>query len=235
MIGVLTYDAPHRKTQDLLSRLRAHGRTVEVVATPWEERKCHVPMISHRPGEPKWPAQPWDISPSEMCRNLGYEYSVCEKALLHEALSSFDMVLIGGAGILDKRAVDSTLIINSHCGALPYARGLDALKWAIYRSEPVGVTLHVVDEFPDSGFLIKQDIVPLYESDTFHAFAHRQYEMEMSLLVSAPEFVYELEDGFRKNLSRLPIDPDVWTINRRMKHITEMVMLKRFEQRRDHG
>ena len=49
MINVLTYNAPHRKTQDLLFRLKAKGyNDVCVLATPWEERKNFRPLIPHR-------------------------------------------------------------------------------------------------------------------------------------------------------------------------------------------
>ena len=41
-------------------------------------------------------------------------------------------MLIGGAGILPKKLVNSMKIINSHPAYLPYVRGLDSLKWAIY-------------------------------------------------------------------------------------------------------
>ena len=49
MISILTYDAPHRKTQDLLFRLKAKGYSdVNVFATPWQKRKNFIPLIPHR-------------------------------------------------------------------------------------------------------------------------------------------------------------------------------------------
>lgn len=49
MIVVLTYDHPHRKTQDLILRLLANGVKPLVVATEWEEMKSFKPLIAHLP------------------------------------------------------------------------------------------------------------------------------------------------------------------------------------------
>jgi urease accessory protein UreE len=46
-IGLITYDRPHRKTQDIMLRLL--GRNVTVIAIPFKERKRHEPLYHHRP------------------------------------------------------------------------------------------------------------------------------------------------------------------------------------------
>ena len=70
MIYVLTYNAPHRKTQDLLFRLKANGyNDINVLATPWEERKNFKPLIPHR----KFNAL--NINPVDLCERLGYNFS----------------------------------------------------------------------------------------------------------------------------------------------------------------
>ena len=52
MIYIITYDYPHRKTQDLLFRLLAKNyKNIAVFSTPWVERKNFVPLIPHRPFE----------------------------------------------------------------------------------------------------------------------------------------------------------------------------------------
>tara|TARA_Y200000002_G_C22599361_1_gene628831 strand:- start:802 stop:990 length:189 start_codon:yes stop_codon:yes gene_type:complete len=49
MYKVLTYNAPHRKTQDLLVRLKSRGYyDVEVIATPWVKRKSFKRKLPHR-------------------------------------------------------------------------------------------------------------------------------------------------------------------------------------------
>lgn len=238
MIVVLTYDAPHRKTQDLLFRLKAMSKEqVCVIATPWEERKNFIPMIPHRPSEPRWPCSALDVTPKQMCDNLNYYYKVVEKGKLADLFRRItpEMVLIGGAGILPQEVVKSSMIVNAHPAMLPMARGLDALKWAVYHDLTVGVTLHVIDEHPDAGLIIKQEEVPLYPSDTFHSFAMRQYEMEMDLLANAPDLLRGLLEKGPLDKDRLPPDAEAYTVHKRMPHLKEMIMMRRFEARRDNA
>ena len=76
MIKVLTYNAPHRKTQDLLFRLKVRGYDdISVLATPWKERKNFKPLIPHRK------FNTLDVTPSDLCERLGYR---CEKVGMDE-------------------------------------------------------------------------------------------------------------------------------------------------------
>ena len=79
MIAVLTYDHPHRTTQDLLLTLAAHGRAdgVHVIATPWQERRNFVPLYPHR-----W-FEPLDVALRTLCHRLGMEF---EPVLIDEWL-----------------------------------------------------------------------------------------------------------------------------------------------------
>jgi len=50
MIGVITYDHPHRKTYDALCMLKAKGyNDVGLILLPWENKKGFVPLYKHRP------------------------------------------------------------------------------------------------------------------------------------------------------------------------------------------
>jgi phosphoribosylglycinamide formyltransferase-1 len=229
MIVILTYDAPHRKTQDLLMRLLANGHSdLSVIATPWEERKNHKPMISHRPGEANWPAPPLPLTPTKFAQNLSLPYKVVDKSDLASAIEGAEMALVGGAGILPRNVIEATSVVNAHPAWIPYGRGLDSLKWCIYRDLPIGVTTHIIDEHTDAGWIIEQRYVSIYEGDTFHALAHRQYEIEMDMLVGAIEKVREMG-----KFPRAPFDPndEAFPVTRRMPAIREMIMLRRFEAR----
>ena len=128
MIFVLTYDAPHRKTQDLLLKLKVRGyNDVQVLATPWESRENFKSLIPHRQFTP-------------------------------DPISLKDLAL-------------SKKIINSHPAYLPYTRGLDSLKWAIFNGNPIGVTTHIISDEADTGWLISKRMLPLYSWDTFHSVA----------------------------------------------------------------
>lgn len=143
---------------------------------PCQNRPNHEPLIPHRAFEPI------DIELIDLCINLSYEYRE-----IHQYQPKSGIYLIGGAGILPRDFVKNGFVVNSHPGYLPYVRGLDALKWAIVEGLPIGVTTHRVDEIPDAGWLINQEMMNPYEWETFHGFAHRVYEREIQMLVEAIE------------------------------------------------
>ena len=212
MINVLTYNAPHKKTQDLLFRLKLKGYDdVNVLATPWEFRKNFSPLIPHRK------FNTLDYTPSNLCEKLGYNFSEIE---LKNLEVGNEWILIGGAGILSEEVVNSGKVINSHPAYLPYVRGLDSLKWAIYYGHPIGVTTHIVSEECDAGKLIRKELVPLHSWDTFHSVAHRQYEMEIDMLVDSVEDV--------KTASLEELSTTKSTPHRRMSHSNEMRLMARF-------
>lgn len=219
---VLTYDAPHGKTQDLLMQLKARGlRDLTVLALPWIERKNFVPQIPHRP------LTPFSLTPKDLVSNLGYTYVELMPEVVFERLQAMqpEAVLIGGAGILPAEWVQNFKFVNAHPGLIPLVRGLDALKWAIYDDLPVGVTLHIVDEEADMGIILKQMEVPLYDWDTFHAFAYRQYEYELNLLAEYP-FLYD------KNIYQPTVAVGGSVVRRRMPNALEAELLDKFAQRK---
>jgi len=214
---VLTYDAPHRKTQELLLRLKASGQNnVLVLATPWEERKNFKPLFPHRV------LSAHNIVLSQLCENLGYELQRINIQDLANVTNKDSHILIGGAGIIPQEVVESRTLINSHPAYLPYVRGLDSLKWAIYDGLPIGVTSHIVSAECDAGKMIRRELVPLNTWDTFHSVAQRQFEMEVNLLVSATE---DMKTSSLENLST-----EYSTPHRRMPHSKEIIMMKRFER-----
>ena len=52
---------------------------------------------------------------------------------------SLDIVLIGGASIIEEEKIKKNLIINCHSGLIPETRGLDSLKWAIFNNKKVAM------------------------------------------------------------------------------------------------
>ena len=213
MIYILTYNAPHRKTQDLLLRLKGYGyNDITVLATPWKDRKNFKPLIPHRK------FNTLNIKPSDLCIRLGYEFLEIEITQLD---FRNDLILIAGAGIIPSKIVENHSIINSHPAYLPYVRGLDSLKWAIFHNKPIGVTTHIISDQCDAGKLIRRELVPLYPWDTFHSVANRQYEMEIDMLVGSIE---DIKTASLEELSIEESDP-----NRRMPHKKERKLMSRFE------
>ena len=218
MIYVLTYNVPHRKTQDLLYRLSAKGyNNIVVLATPWVVRNNYKPLIPHRP------LIPIDITPEHFSKRFKYSFQKVEIDNIANVVGDRkkDIILIGGSGILPKDVVQLGNIINAHPSWLPYIRGLDALKWAIYFDKPIGVTSHIISDEVDAGLLIKRELVPLYPWDTFHSVAYRQYEMEIDILCNS------ITDIKNASLEPLPTDQEV---RRRMPNSKEKKLMKRFER-----
>lgn len=216
-VNIFTYNIPHRKTYDVICLLKARGYSdVFVYGIPMHYKKTYQPLIQHRPS----------ISPSliktvqSFCENLGYFYKEI-KSYEEVVLENNALVLICGAGIIPEDLIKKYTIINSHPGFIPNVRGLDALKWAIYEQEPIGVTTHLLDEDVDCGYVIDRREVPLNINDTFHEIALRQYEMEVEMLVDAIE---------KKDHYICYAKPGDFQIHKRMKHSEEKNMFKIFEE-----
>ncbi len=219
-IAVISYNTPHRKTQDVLFQLKAKNyQDVHVFALPFVLRENpFVPIYQHRP------SKAIEIEPEVFCRNLGYQFSTTTAETLNAQLKDLqaDYVIIAGAGLLPDDLVSENKIINAHPGFLPYTRGLDSFKWAIMKNERVGVTSHFVDTEADAGFLIDQKYVPIYSNDTFHSVAYRQYEMEIEMLVEAIELIPSKTEF--PSLSTTRYEP-----TRRMPKAIEENLLKSFD------
>lgn len=219
-IAVITYNTPHRKTQDVLFQLKVRGyENVSVLALPFVFRENPFkPIYAHRP------SKAIIVETNELCKNLSYGFQTVNadeiKGWLDENKPGF--VLIAGAGLLPDELVENHKLINSHPGWLPLVRGLDSLKWAIHKKEKLGVTCHYVDATADAGFLIDQREVPVYANDTFHSVAFRQYEIEIELLVESIALIPEKTDF--PALSTNASEP-----TRRMPKAIEEQLMKDFE------
>lgn len=201
-IGVITYDVPHRKTQDVLFRLKASGYDAECIAFPFINRKKFVPLVKHRITDVI------DIPSKVLCDRLGFGYTETVN------FAKYDKILIGGANILPKEIIKDFEIINSHPGYMPFVRGLDSLKWAILRGLPIGVTTHVITEEVDWGDVIEQRFIPIEYFDTIHSLGQKTYAMEVDMLINA------INISNRTQLSGKAPPP-----NRRMPHRLEVQML----------
>lgn len=226
MIAVITYDAPHRKTQDLVTKLILNGYTeIHLLATPWVKRKNYQPIFTHRP------TNKIDVSIELLAARLSIDFTKIEVNELNTFFNQnkFDHILIAGAGILPKNLVENHKLINGHPGYLPYVKGLDAFKWAIYHGHPIGVTTHYVSSQTDEGELIDRRHVPVYFEDTFHSVAYRVYEIEIDMLVDSIQLIENKEATFES------LADDQYQANRRMSHHLEHIMMNRFEKIRENS
>ena len=184
-VAIITYDRPHRKTQDLASRLKGHDITL--VAIPWVERHSkHEPLLNHRPSECE------QIIPQKLAKREGCDFHHYPLDRIDEILAHIkpDKTIIGGCGVVPIGMFTRNPtgeIINSHPGWLPNVRGLDAFKWTIYDNEPIGCTTYKISGDADTGWLIDRKETPIYRDDDFKSLADRHYELEIDMLVEAVE------------------------------------------------
>lgn len=209
-MAVITYDHPHRKTQDLLVRLKARGVSPLVLILPWEDRKNHVPLYDVRP-------KAFSATPDDMCRALKLQ---CRRGMDVRGMR----VLVGGAGILPDWFCSTNEVINAHPGKIPAVRGLDALKWSIYYESEIGVTLHKLDEKVDMGDILEFSEVALTPTDSIHSIAARQYELEVDMLAAVPTAIGVPLSGHAP--VGMPFPP-----GKRMKHRQELQMMSRLAKR----
>ncbi|ACI19654.1 phosphoribosylglycinamide formyltransferase [Dictyoglomus thermophilum] len=110
---------------------------------------------------------------------------------IKEILQSFRVDLVVLAGYM--KIVGKTLleafpnrIINIHPSLLPSFPGLEAQKQAWeYGVKISGCTVHFVDEGIDSGPIIGQRAVPVYDDDTPETLAERILQEEHKLIVES--------------------------------------------------
>lgn len=182
-IAVLTYSQKHRKTYDTLCLLKAKGyEDVTVYAQPMTYKKKRYPLVAHRPelimNVPE---------PAELCRSFSYCYMEGQFEDIIAREPDRTLFLLCGAGLLPQSFVSAHRIINAHPGYVPFARGLDAYKWAVYYNLPIGVTTHFIGDYVDAGEIIERRLIDVELYDTFHSVAQRIYENEIDMLVGAVE------------------------------------------------
>jgi len=219
MITVLTFNYPHKKTQDLIFKLLATGIKPLIIATEYTEMKRFVPIISHRP------SNQINIDLSAFCKNLGLELILTSKSNLYNVLSNckkIDYILLATGNIIEAKITDKFRVINSHPGYLPDIKGLDALKWAILFKQKIGVTTHFINSQIDGGIIIERKVIPIYYEDSFHNLAFRQYETEVDMLVNSISCIHENIEVGESNFETF----------RRMPHRLEYRMLDKFEELR---
>jgi methionyl-tRNA formyltransferase len=181
-IALITYDAPHQKTQDVLSRLLHRNRFhISLTLVPFKQRPQRATVFDHRPAQLVGPHP----------KTLAHEHNLEMFAL--EDWQSFnqtvDYFLICGSGLIDGRLCASAQIINCHPGLIPQSRGLDAFKWCIYKGLRLGNTLHRIDEGVDLGLVLHHQPTEVFEEDDLAKLARRHYDAEIDLLANFDRYL----------------------------------------------
>ena len=97
------------------------------------------------------------------------------------------IVMAGWMRIVYKKFCDEFAgrIINLHPSLLPKYKGLHAVEQALKAGEDeTGCTVHFVNEYLDSGAIIKQQVVPILPDDNVESLTRAIQQAEHSLLPS---------------------------------------------------
>jgi|TARA_B110000908_G_scaffold51624_1_gene62961 phosphoribosylglycinamide formyltransferase-1 len=223
MIAIITYDTPHRKTQDIITKLIMSGYSqLKLVVIPWVARKNFQPLYQHRPTN----AVP--ICIEELTERFKIEFDRLEMSSLgsYFLANNFQHIIIGGAGILPESLSKNHKVINAHPGFLPNMKGLDAFKWAILKNEKIGVTTHYISEKADEGTLIEKREVASYFEDSFYSLAVRVYETEIEMIVNSIQLINTNKASFES------LSDDTFKANMRMPHHYEIQMIEKYDELR---
>ncbi len=71
--------------------------------------------------------------------------------------------------------------INIHFAPLPKYRGVLPIVWALVEGGPSGVTIHYIDPGIDTGDIIAQTLLPLYQTETARSLYDRASEAGLAL------------------------------------------------------
>lgn len=77
-----------------------------------------------------------------------------------------DYIVSGGAGIVKEPLLTLAPVLNTHPGLLPDYRGCAPVLWSIRNRDPLGATLHIMDEGIDTGPILIRRKLPRGRADS---------------------------------------------------------------------
>jgi len=187
-IAVFAYNFPHKKTQEVLFKLKIQKIPANcVIAAPRRKLKKSnkPPLLRVKPRYTNLD------HPKKICKVLNFPYYISahnsKKTINILKKRRISLGVIAGARIISESVIRATTrgILNLHPGLIPQVRGMDALKWAILENKPLGVTAHLIDKRVDAGRVVLKKKIAVYEDDTFVDLALRLDEESINILPSA--------------------------------------------------
>ena len=182
-IVIFVYNFQHKKSLKGMQIIKSHGlENIHVVASP--KVKLNFSQSKNRISirEEEF------INPIDISNQYGWESVVAphnsEDALNYYKEIKPDVGVILGARILSKNVISSFSegIFNFHPGLLPENRGLDNLKWAIYKNLPQGVTTHLIDENIDVGKKVIKQLIEVFPDDSIFDINSKLFDLQMNHL-----------------------------------------------------
>jgi phosphoribosylglycinamide formyltransferase 1 len=134
--------------------------------------------------------------PMRVIESRGIEREAYDKLVIDELKThEVDLVCLAGfMRLLSASFVESfpNRVINIHPSLLPAFPGLDAQRQALeYGAKITGCTVHLVDEFLDSGPILVQSAVPVLDADTVETLSARILAQEHVIYPKAIQYLVE--------------------------------------------
>jgi len=134
---------------------------------------------------------PMRVIESRNMEREAYDKLVIEELRTHEV----ELVCLAGfMRLLSASFVQSfpQRVVNIHPSLLPAFPGLDAQRQALeYGAKITGCTVHLVDEFLDSGPILVQSAVPVLDDDTVETLSARILAQEHVIYPKAIRYIVE--------------------------------------------
>ncbi|MFB4167775.1 formyltransferase family protein [Virgibacillus sp. JSM 102003] len=121
-------------------------------------------------------------------KNSGEKISYFEGKLDPESefLNSIDVIISYGYRYIIKEELINKFqnrILNLHISYLPWNRGADPNLWSFLKDTPKGVTIHYIDSDIDTGDIILQKKIEIYNHDTLKTTYNRLSNAIEDLLI----------------------------------------------------
>ena len=211
-ISLVTYDVPHKKTQDVLAALMLRDKyTLSLTVVPFKPRPERETLFQHRPTQ--------HVGPDARSLARTHQLESFDIANWREFHAQIDYFLICGAGLLDGEFCTRARILNVHPGLIPQTRGLDSFKWCVYQGQRLGNTLHRIDADVDLGTVFHHRPTDIFKGDDIQTLALRHYDAEADTLINFERY---LADGTVLTL-------ETGEPTKRMPLALESQMLEKFE------
>jgi phosphoribosylglycinamide formyltransferase-1 len=179
--------------------ISGRGSNLEAIANAISRRKLDAEIaivISNRAN-----AGGLDIArergiPLRVIESRGMEREAYDKLVIDE-LRTHDVDLVCLAGFM--RLLSASFVqafpnrvLNIHPSLLPAFPGLDAQRQALEHGVKItGCTVHLVDEFLDSGPILVQSAVPVLDQDTVETLSARILAQEHAIYSKAIQYLVE--------------------------------------------
>lgn len=116
-----------------------------------------------------------------------------------------DLIVLGGSRIIKENILDIPKIgtLNAHPGILPYYRGLDVIKWALYNGDKLGVTIHFVNSGIDTGEICTYKELELTDNISINAIKEQAIKVSAQLISKT---VLKIDETGKINTSSNQVD-----------------------------